>query len=360
MSKVRVGLAQSTLALFVVTIGTVFFPVAGVVVPLAGASGWVAVLLAFFIALPWVYMATYVAGSATAPNWGQAVKAWLGPFVGRIFLMYFAFVWMWLGGLLLGQAGLVFHEMAMPRTPPIVLCFALLILVMRVGWHGLEVFVRTIEALAMFSILGLVGLLVGMLPLVRIDQLRPLIDAPPALIAHAAMFCLPWAMEGVLFALFIGVYARKRLGMGGYFAAAVGAAGFSLAFLTMMTVGVLGRGVTESYLYPTAILIQVALPGFFLEGVEMFMYPLWVVASYFKVGAAFIMVSESLAGVWQGFKQPYRTLLLGGVFMFIATRPRNIFELVASIGRVDNTFFMSFYFILPALALWVRVSRREE
>ncbi len=46
--------------------------------------------------------------------------------------------------------------------------------------------------------------------------------------------------------------------------------------------------------------------------------------------------------------------------MFIATRPRNIFELVASIGRVDNTFFMSFYFILPTLALWVRVSRREE
>ncbi len=46
--------------------------------------------------------------------------------------------------------------------------------------------------------------------------------------------------------------------------------------------------------------------------------------------------------------------------MFIATRPRNIFELVASIGRVDNAFFMSFYFILPAIALWVRVSRRKE
>lgn len=360
MTKISIGLSQGFLMIVTVTVGTVFFPVAGVVVPLAGASGWIAVLLAFAVALPWCAMAAYLARHGPPGNWGGAVLSWLGPVVGRIFLLYFAFVWLWLGGLLLGQTGFVFHDMAMPRTPPDVLNFALLLLVVLVDYKGLEVFVRTIEALTWLSIIGLLGFVVGVVPLTELDNLLPVIDAAPALIAHAALFCLPWAMEGVLFALFMGVFLRQRSGMGGLFSLAVGGAGVLLALMTVFTLGVLGRGVTTSYLYPTAILAQTSRPGFFLEGMELFLYPLWIVASFVKIGAAFTMVSLSLAGVWSGFRQPYRSLLLGVVFFIIATTPSHIFALVASISRVDNSFIMSFYLILPLLALWVRLRRHEE
>ena len=360
MTKISIGKSQAYLMILVVTIGTVFFPVAGVVVPLAGTSGWVAVLLAFVIALPWCAMSAYLAGTGPPGDWGKAVFAWLGPIAGRIFLLYFAFVWLWLGGLLLGQTGFVVHDMAMPRTPPAVLNFALLLLVVLVDYKGLEVFVRTIEALAWLSIIGIFSFVVVVVPLIDLDNLRPIIDAAPALIAHATLLSLPWAMEGVLFALFIGVFLRQRSGMGGIFALAVEGAGVILALMTVFTLGVLGRGVTTSYLYPAAILAQTARPGFFLEGIEVLLYPLWIVASYIKVGASFIMVSLSLMGVWKGFRQPYRAILLGVAFLVIATAPPNISALVASIARVANSFFMSFYLILPLLALWVRLRRQEE
>ena len=57
MTKISIGLSQGFLVILAVTVGTVFFPVAGVVVPLAGASGWIAVLLAFLVAMPWCAMA---------------------------------------------------------------------------------------------------------------------------------------------------------------------------------------------------------------------------------------------------------------------------------------------------------------
>lgn len=360
MRDVRVSQFQAAVSILFVTVGTVFFPVAGIVVPLAGAAGWVAILFAFIIAAPWVLMAVSLVRHAPVGDWGQSVKAWLGPWLGSVFLLYFAFIWAWLGGMLLAQGALVFHNMALPRTPPTVLAGAILFLVVMVDIRGVEVFMRTVEALMMIIIPLLIGFFVVAIGGVKLQNLQPLFGEAPIRMAHAAYKVFPWVMEGILFALFAGVHLRVRKRLGLISLGAIIGAGIALAVTTAVTLGVLGRVVTESYVYPTVVLSQVAHIGFFLQGLEIFLFPLWLLTSFIKVGASFLLVSESIRGIWRGAKQPYRAVLVGVLFYAINTIPNTINEIVAFLGRLDNTFFLAFYGIIPVVWLWVKLSGKGE
>ena len=360
MRDVRISQFQASISILFVTIGTVFFPVAGIVVPLAGAAGWVAILVAFLIAAPWVLMAVSLVRHAPVGDWGQSVQAWLGPWLGRAFLLYFAFIWAWLGGMLLAQGALVFHNMALPRTPPSVLASAILFLIVIVDIRGVEVFMRTVEALMMMIIPLLIGFFVVAIGGVNLQNLQPLFGEAPIRVAHAAYHALPWVMEGILFALFAGVHLRVRKRLGIITLGSIAAAGVALAITTAVTLGVLGRVVTETYVYPTVVLSQVAQVGFFLQGLEIFLFPLWLLTSFIKVGASFLLVSESIRGIWQGAKQPYRALLIGAIFYAINTIPNTVAEIVAFLSRVDNTFFIAFYGIIPVVWLWVKLSGKGE
>ncbi|MBT9155679.1 MAG: hypothetical protein DDT37_00647 [Firmicutes bacterium] len=79
---VRINHFHAAFAILAVTIGTVFFPVAGVVVPLAGAAGWVSVLLAFVVALPWVFMAMGLVSRGPSGDFGGGARL-AGPVVRR-------------------------------------------------------------------------------------------------------------------------------------------------------------------------------------------------------------------------------------------------------------------------------------
>ncbi len=178
---VRINHFHAAFAILAVTIGTVFFPVAGVVVPLAGAAGWVSVLLAFVVALPWVFMAMGLVSRGPLGDFGQAVRAWLGP---------------WLGGLLVGQSGMVTQAVALPDTPQMVLNAALLFLVVLTDLRGFEVFIRTLELL-MLVVMPIVAVYILIAArVVKIENLQPLFGEPPILIAHAAYLALPWVDAG--------------------------------------------------------------------------------------------------------------------------------------------------------------------
>lgn len=360
MTDVRVNSFQAFISTMAVTVGTVYFPVAGIVIPMAGAAGWIAVLVAFTLAIPWALMAVSLSAQAPVGDWGRAVKAWLGPWVGRMFLLYMVVIWSWLGGMLLAQTGLVFHNIALPRTSPVVLNVALLVLVVLADLRGVEVYIRSVEAIFMITLPLVLGFLIVAVGSVRFENLQPLFGEAPIRIAHAVYMVLPWAMEGILFTLFVCTLVKDKHRLGLVSAVGILGAGASLSVLTILVLGVLGRSVTESYIYPTVALSQVVHIGFFLQGLEIFLYPLWVITSYVKVGASFLIVSESIRGIAAGAGQPYRSMVLGVIFYAISSIPANIPEMVAYVARVDNTFFMFAYGIIPLIWLWVRWSGNKE
>jgi len=341
-------------------VGTVFFPAAAVVIPIAGNAGWISVLLAFILGLPWALMAGALVRKAPTGNWGETVKSWLGPWVGRLFLLYFAFIWTWLGAFILAQTGQVFHSIALPVTPEVVLSGAMLFLLIQVDLKGVEVFARSVEIIFMLGLPFILAFVVGVVPNLSITNLQPYFAEPPILVAHATLLCLPWAMEGILFALFIGAHVKNNKKIGLVSTVAVLLAGVFLALVVVITLGVLGRTVVEMLVYPTMAVAQTSHLAFFLQGLELMLFPVWILASFVKAGAAFVLVSESLRGVYAGLKQPYRSLIVGLIFGAIAYMPNTTSDVVSALARVDNTFFMSFYAILPVLLIWVSLKSKGK
>ncbi len=352
--------SQIGLVTFAVTIGTVYFPAAGITVPVAGTAGWISVFLAFSLALPLVPLVVWLSDQAPTGDWGKAVQAWLGPWLGKLLLLFFSVIWFWLGALLLTQAGFVFHAIALPATPPIAINMALLVLVLLTDLKGVEVLFRTIEFLLMAAVPLIIGFLFGAIPASRVSNLLPLLGDGPMQIAKASYLALPWAMEGILFLLFAStlVKEKKRLTFHGLWS--VGLAGITLGAIIAFTLAILGKGVTVGYIYPTARLIQSTKVSDFLEGLEIFVYPLWVLTSYTKATVSFVLASESIRGIVPVVKQPWRTLLLGAAFFAASLLPDNVEETVAGLGRVDSSLFAAFYAILPLMALWVFIRKRVK
>lgn len=358
-SKAQLTPAQFMLCVLPITTGTVYFPVAGVVVPLAGTAGWLAVLLAFALSLLWVAMAAALCRWAPIGDWPSAVDSWLGPWLGRAVLFYLGVIGLWLGGLLLLQGSLVFHAVALPATPPLALTLATLLLVIYTDWQGVEVLARTIQVLFISSLPLLLGFLVSTVPMVQMDNLQPWLGRGPAGLAHASYLAAPWPMEGVIFTLFLGCLVRDRRALGRQASAAIAVAGVMLSGVALITVGVLGTAVAESYIYPTVSLILSTSVGRFLQGLEIFIYPLWLLTSYTKTVALFVLTTESLRGLIPRLPRIWRTVLVGAAYLTISLIPQNLGEMVAAVGRVDNSLITGFYLLLPIiwLATWWRRRR---
>lgn len=358
--RTQITATQFAVTLYPIAIGTIYFPAAGIVVPLAGTAGWMAVLLAFTVSALWVLIAAKLCRWAPAGNFATAVVSWLGPWIGRAFLVHLLAIGLWLGGLLMLQGSLVFHAIALPATPPLALTLSTLLLIILTDLKGVEVYLRTVQFLLFLSLPLIVGLLFGLLPSIKPSDLLPLFGKGPAGIAHATYLSLPWAMDGVVFTLFFGCLVQDKQSLTSRALLPIALAGLTLAAFVSITVVKLGLGVTETYIYPSAQLALGSGLGGFLQGLELFFYPLWLVTTYVKSAAFFLLASESTRGLLPSLSQPWRAALLGACFLAISLVPKNINEMVGSIARVNNSLIGSLYWILPLLFMLAWRRRRKQ
>jgi spore germination protein KB len=326
---------------------------------MAGTAGWLALLLAFVVSLLWVWMATKLSQWAPAGNWAEAVFSWLGPWAGRAFLLYLIVVSIWFGGLLLAQDSLVFHVSALPATPLMALTLATLVLVVVTDFYGTEVFIRVCQVLLWIALPLIFGFFLGAVNSAKWERLLPWLGEGPTRIAHASYLSLPWAMEGIIFILFFGSMVGRKKHYTRYVTISMAMAGVTLAAVAAVTLAGLGRGLTETYVYPVIPLALSTGLGKYLQGLETFVYPLWLLTSYVKVTAFFVLASESLRGVCAGIRQPWRGLAIGLLFGLVSLIPNTLLDVVAYLGRVDNTLIMPLYGVIPVMLVWAWWKRRR-
>lgn len=357
-SKTQIRSSQAALAIFSSTIGTIYFPLAAIVVPIAGTSGWLTVIMAFLLATPWVLLSAWLARQAPSGNFGAAVTFWLGPIIGRLFLLWFATSWLLLASGLLAQTSFVFHAIALPATPVIVMLVALLSLVIYTDLHGFETCIRTMQVLLLVSLPLMLGFLLAAIASSKLPNLMPLLDVGFPDLAKATYLVSPYPMSGALFVLFTAIQVQDRNRIALYSVLANWAAGLLLALIVAVTVGVLGCCVTKAYVYPTVPLAQSINIGETLVGVELLVYPLWLLSGYSKVAVAFVIASTSIGAMLPALKQPWRTLGLGVLALLIAIMPQNLRATIELIGMNNSYLTLPFYLAIPAIALWVKIKKR--
>ncbi len=359
-NRQQITAIQLAIVIYLIAIGTIYFPAAGIVVPLAGTAGWMAITIAFLIGLLWVGLAVLLCHWAPSGNFTEAVFTWFGSWVGRGLLVYLLAIGVWLGSLLMLQGSLVFHAIALPATPPLALTLSTLILIVWTDLKGIEVYLRTVQLLFFLGAPLIAGLLFGTIPLADLGRLLPLFGKGPVGLAKATYQALPWAMDGTIFTLFLGSMVSDKERLGRWTVLPILAAGLSLAGFVLLTIAELGIGVAESFVYPTAQLALSSRLGGFLQGLELFFYPLWLVTTYIKSTAFFVLASECLCGFLPPLRQPWRALLLGAAYLAISRMPQNINEMAGSIARVNNSVVAAFYWLLPLLLILAWWRRRKR
>lgn len=355
--KTQIRSLQSALIISAGTVGTAYFPLASIMVAAVETSGWLVVLATFLIATPWIWITTWLAKQAPAGDFAAAVEVWVGPIISKIVLLLFAAYWLLLGTGVLAEVSFVFHIIALPATPIKILQLALLLLVIYTDWYGLETCMRTIQALLLLAVPLMLLFLISALVASDWSKLRPIVDGQWLDFAKATILVAPYALGGILLSLFLTVHVADRKQMASSNILATWSAGLLLSFTVAITVAVLGCCVTKTYAYPLIPVAQSISIGETLVGVEIFVYPLWLLSGYIKSTLGFVVASSAVKALLPFVKQPWRTLGLGLIAMILSMIPPN---LASNVQMINYTNYLgyTFYVIIPSIALWVKLSKR--
>ncbi len=351
---------QAALVIFACTVGTVYFPLAAALVPFVNSASWWVSLLTFLLGSLWVWQASWLGKQSPAGDFGMAVKGWLGPILSKVFLLWFAAYWLILSSGILSEVSLVFHIIALPATPVLVLQVAFFFLVLYTDLYGFETCMRTVQALLILAVPLIAGFLLSSVVAARWTNLLPLLDVDLKEVAKAIYYSGPYPLPGILMALFLSTQVEERSHIIWHNVLSLWAAGLLLSLIVAVTIAVLGCCVTESYYYPTIPLAQSIEIGNTLVGVEIMVYPLWLLSGYIKSALAFVTASETIGGLIPALKQPWRSLGLGLIMLILAILPYNVNSTVKMIHISDYYLGMPFYVIIPAITIWVMLKKRGK
>lgn len=356
-TRTQIHSLQAALVIFAGTVGTVYFPLAAALIPFAGSASWWVALLTFLLGSLWVLQATWLGKQAPVGNFGVAVESWLGPILGKVFLLWFAAYWLILSSGILAEVSFVSHIVALPATPIGVLEVASLLLVLYTDLHGFETCMRTIQALLILAIPLMISFLLTAMVAARWTSLLPLLDVELMDVAKALYYISPYPLPGVLVTLFLTTKVPDRKNISMQSVLAVWIAGLLLSLIVAVTIAVLGCCVTESYVYPTIPLAQSISIGDTLVGVEILVYPLWLISGYIKSALAFVIASATVRALIPGLKQPWRTLGLGLAVLIAVLLTPNMRSTVSLLHISDFYLGIPFYLAIPGMAIWVKMKK---
>lgn len=357
--KTQILSLQAALVIFAGTVGTAYFPLSSVLVDAVETSGWLVVLVTFLLTTPWVLIATWLAKQAPAGNFGAAVEVWLGPIISKVFLFWFAAYWLLLGSGVLAEVSFVFHVTALPETPIKAVQVASLLLVIYTDWHGFETCMRTIQALLLLAAPLMLVFLISAVVASDWSRLLPIVDGQWLDFAKATIPVAPYPLGGILLSLILTTKVANRRLVAGHNILANWAAGILLSLTVAITIAVLGCCVTRTYVYPLIPLAQAVNIGETLVGVDILVYPLWLLSGYIKSALSFTIASSATKALLPFLKQLWRTLGLGIIAMIIIMIPPNLSSTVEMISYI-NYLAYPFYLTIPGIALWVKLSKRGD
>lgn len=333
-----------------VLMGTTFLPVASIVTGIGGRDGWMSVLPAFAIAIPYGLMVLSLQGQYPGRNLLQVSETLFGKWIGKIIGILYISITGYFGGLLLGQVGNIYQTSIMPLTPLWIFYLGGLLLVFYLVWSGIEVFARFSEIvfpLIMIALLLNVGLSI---PRIEQGEIMPILSEGLKPLFWGGIKIAPFAMEYILFLAGILAFlptGKKELGQlkTGIWRA-VFLVGILDTLVVLMQILVFGPADTIRLVYGLLVLGKMVEISRTVAGIESLFLGVWLGALVIKVSAFFYTVTWGLETVFslKGLKW---NLAVGAVFIGIAFRFTRGPSLIMEIGLVDN------YLIFPFTSAWI-------
>jgi spore germination protein KB len=333
-----------------VLMGTTFLPVASIVTGAAGRDGWMSVLPAFALGIPYGLMVLSLLSQYPNKNLLQVTEILFGRWIGKTIGILYILITGYFGGLLLGQAGDIYERSIMPLTPIGLFYIGAMLLVFYLVTTGIEVFARFSEVIFTLVVIALALNLGLSIPRFEQGELMPILSEGLMPLFWGGIKVAPFAMEYILFIagilMFLPVGKKEISQLKSRVWRTVIIVGTLDMLVVLVQILVFGPVETTRMVYGLLVLGKMVEVSRTVAGVESLFLGVWFGILVIKISAFFFTSIWGIETVF-GLKGLKWRLLLSAVFMGIALGFVRGAILIESIGFVDN------YLILPFTSVWI-------
>lgn len=333
-----------------VLLGTIFLPVASIVIAAGGRDGWMAVFPGLIIGIPFAKMLLSMISKHPDKNLIEITEKVLGKWFGKVMGVIYILSTTYFGGLLVGQGVDMYTRTSLPLMSRNVLIFGAFILSFYLFISGIEVLARFAEVVFPIIILAFCFMVLITIPRFEQGELYPILADGIMPVLKASIKIMPWPMEYILFlAGLLPFISRKpkdlkQMNRGLWQA--------FLVVIVLVTVVVLIQLLTFGPFEVVRLTYGILVLGNMVEvsrtiaGVESIFMLVWMGAHTIKVAALFYAGMWGLKSVF-GLKNWKWSLLLALVYIMNPMFISRGFDVVIEIDMMDQ------YIILPFAAGWV-------
>lgn len=333
-----------------VLLGTTFLPISSVATGAAGRDGWMSVLPAFALAIPFALIVLSLMNRYPRKNLLQISEQLFGRWIGKgIGIVYIA-ITAYFGGLLLAQSGDIFGRSIMPITPRYVFYVGGIILVFYLVQSGIEVFARFAEVVFPLVTVALV-LNVGLsIPRMERGEYLPVLENGLKPLLAAGFKIAPFSMEyilllsGLLVFLPTAKQEMAKLKTGVWKTAIL--IGILNTLVVLIQILVFGPDETTRLIYGLLVLGKMVEVSRTVAGVESLFMMVWLGALVIKVTALFYMAKWGIESVFHK-KGLMWNAGLAALFLGITIKFASGPALIQEITLVDDKL------ILPFTSVWI-------
>lgn len=308
----------------------------------AGRDAWLSVIAAWFLdvllAVIYAYMGIRFPGQNMI---GYSITI-LGKHLGRIIGLMFSLFFLAVASLLMRSISMLLGNMILPSTPITVIIFFGYIIVCYAIKKGIEVIARTCQVLGPVYLFMLVLLIVLILPIAKINRLKPqfMNGAYPSI--SGSIFILSYIGICIIMGMYIPVCRRKEDGFIGKFTAVSLGTSITCA-LVVLCIGVFGAEQSGDMVNVGSLLVMMIDIGEVFQRVEI----IWLIIA---IGAGIMTAANLLWAFDTGISE-----ILGLSSYKSIAYPSILIAFILSVTTFDsNVEILKFaYYSYPFIGIFV-------
>ena len=333
-----------------VLMGGIYLLIATFVTATGGRDGWMAVLPAIALTIPYGLMVLLLSAQYPHENLLQISEKLFGKWIGKIIGFIYILISCYYGGLVLAFIGFIYQQSVMPLTPRWVFYLGGLLIVFYLVNCGIEVFARFSEIIFPLIVIALV-LNVGLsIPRIEQGELLPILGEGLKPLFFGALKVIPFSMAYILFLAGILPFLPTGKQKLGQLKTGLWRAVFLVGLLNTLVVliQILVFGPTETIRLAFGILnlgkmVEISRT---VSGIESLFLGVWLGTLVIKSSAFFFMTTWGIETVFKLKGLKWR-LAVSAVFWGIA------FQFMSGPSLSIELSFVESYLILPFAFVWI-------
>jgi len=311
VEKEKISYTQFIILIIMFILGTANLITPSLIVSQAKQDAWLSILFGIGIALLLAWLYSTLAErykNMTIIEYSQRILGkWLGWSLSFLYCLYFLI----LTAGLLHIVGDFITTHVLTETPFIAIQITFIMIIIFAVRLGLETFARTFEMLFPYVILFFIVLMLCLIPQIKLENVLPVLEhgVNPVLRGTIRLLGVPYLDVVIFLMIAPNVNHPKKVRKSLVIAILIG--GIILLLVTLLSILVLGSGLTSVFYYPTYDLAQRIDIGHFIKRIEIFSGGIIFLTAFAKITISFYALVVSLAQTFSLKNYQFLTLPIG-------------------------------------------------